>query len=57
MVGTLKHLPFAIDEFQVLNEHKILAEKIVYGLANEFGRLVAVKQAVCGVYFRGKVLC
>mgnify|MGYP004563438329 FL=1 len=39
MAGTLKHLPFAIDELQVLNEHKISAEKIVYGLANGFGRL------------------
>lgn len=39
MAGTLKHLPFAIGEFQVLNEHKISAKKIVYGLANGFGRL------------------
>ena len=39
MAGTLKHLPFTIDELQVLNEHKISAEKIVYGLANGFGRL------------------
>ena len=39
MAGTLKHLPFAIDELQVLNEHKISVEKIVYGLANGFGRL------------------
>ena len=38
MAGTFKHLPFVIDEIQVLNEHKISSEKIVYGLANGFGR-------------------
>ena len=39
MARTLKHLPFAIDELQVLNEYKISVEKIVYGLANGFGLL------------------
>ena len=39
MAGMLKHLPFAIDELQVLNEHKISVEKIVYSLGNGFGRL------------------
>ena len=39
MAGTLKHLPFGIDELQVLNENKTSIEKIIYSLGNGFGRL------------------
>lgn len=39
MAGTLKHLPFAIDELQVLNDRKLSVEKIVYSLGNGYGRV------------------
>jgi len=41
--GILNHLPFAIDELQVLNEKKLSSETIIYGLANGFGRLRGAK--------------
>ena len=39
MAGVLKHIPFAIDELQVLNSKKLSIENIIYSLANGFGRL------------------
>ena len=39
MAGVLKHIPFAIDELQVLNNKKLSIENIIYSLANGFGRL------------------
>ena len=39
MAGILKHLPFAIDELQVLNDRKLSVEKIVYSLGNGYGRV------------------
>ena len=41
--GTLNHLPFAIDELQVLNEKRLSSETIIYGLSNGFGRLRGTK--------------
>lgn len=38
MAGILKHLPFAIDELQVLNDRRLSVEKIVYSLGNGYGR-------------------
>jgi len=43
MAGTLKHLPFAIDELQVLNEKRLSTENIIYGLSNGFGRIRGAK--------------
>lgn len=43
MAGALKHLPFAIDELQVLNEKKIPVESIVYTLAQGSGRIRGAK--------------
>lgn len=43
MAGTLKHLPFAIDELQVLQERRLSVETIVYSLGNGFGRLRGTK--------------
>lgn len=42
--GTLNHLPFAIDELQVLNEKRLSSETIIYGLSNGFGRLRGSKE-------------
>lgn len=39
MACILKHIPFAIDELQVLNSRKLSVENIIYSLANGFGRL------------------
>ncbi len=39
MAGILKHLPFAIDELQVLNNKRLPLENIIYSLGNGFGRL------------------
>lgn len=39
MTGILKHIPFAIDELQVLNDRKLSVEKIVYSLGNGYGRV------------------
>lgn len=39
MAGILKHLPFAIDELQVVNDRRLSAEKIVYSLGNGYGRV------------------
>lgn len=39
MAGILKHLPFAIDELQVLNDRRLSVEKIVYSLGNGYGRV------------------
>ena len=39
MACILKHIPFAIDELQVLNSRKLSIENIIYSLANGFGRL------------------
>ncbi len=39
MAGILKHLPFAIDELQVLNNKRLSLENIIYSLGNGFGRL------------------
>lgn len=39
MAGILKHLPFAIDELQVLNDRRLSLEKIIYSLGNGYGRV------------------
>lgn len=39
MACILKHIPFVIDELQVLNSRKLSVENIIYSLANGFGRL------------------
>ena len=39
MAGMLKHIPFAIDELQVLNDRRLSVEKIVYSLRNGYGRV------------------
>lgn len=39
MVGILKHLPFAIDELQMLNSKRLSVENIIYSFGNEFVRL------------------
>lgn len=39
MAGILKHLPFAIDELQVLNDRMLSLEKIIYSLGNGYGRV------------------
>lgn len=39
MAGTLKHLPFGIDELQVLNEKRMSIESIVFSLGSNTGRL------------------
>lgn len=39
MAGMLKHIPFAIDELQVLNDRRLSVEKIVYSLGNGYGRV------------------
>lgn len=39
MAGMLKHIPFAIDELQVLNDRRLSAEKIIYSLGNGYGRV------------------
>ena len=44
MAGTLKHLPFAIDELQVLNNKRLSIENIIYSLGNGFGRLRGAKE-------------
>ena len=44
MAGTLKHLPFAIDELQVLNNKRLSVENIIYSLGNGFGRLRGAKE-------------
>ncbi len=44
MAGTLKHLPFAIDELQVLNNKRLSIENIIYSLGNGFGRLRGSKE-------------
>jgi uncharacterized protein (DUF927 family) len=44
MASTLNHLPFAIDELQVLNEKRLSAENIIYGLSMGFGRLRGTKE-------------
>lgn len=44
MAGILKHLPFAIDELQVLNNKRLSVENIVYSLGNGFGRLRGSKE-------------
>jgi len=38
MAGILNHLPFAIDELQVLNNKRLSVENIIYSLGNGFGR-------------------
>ena len=43
MAGILKHLPFAIDELQVLNNKRLPLENIIYSLDNGFGRLRGAK--------------
>lgn len=42
--GILKHLPFAIDELQVLNSKRMSVENIIYSLGNGFGRLRGSKE-------------
>ncbi|MDR1364063.1 MAG: DUF927 domain-containing protein [Oscillospiraceae bacterium] len=44
MAGILKHLPFALDELQVLNSHRQCVENIIYSLGNGFGRLRGAKE-------------
>jgi len=44
MAAALNNLPFAIDELQVLNERRISAETIIYGLSMGFGRLRGAKE-------------
>lgn len=44
MAGILKHLPFAIDELQVLNNKRLSVENIIYSLGNGFGRLRGSKE-------------
>lgn len=44
MAGILKHLPFAIDELQVLNNRRLSVENIIYSLGNGFGRLRGAKE-------------
>ena len=44
MAGILKHLPFAIDELQVLNSKRLSVENIIYSLGNGFGRLRGAKE-------------
>lgn len=44
MAGALKHLPFAIDELQVLNNKRLSIENIIYSLGNGFGRLRGAKE-------------
>ena len=44
MAGILKHLPFAIDELQVLNSKRLSVENIIYSLGNGFGRLRGSKE-------------
>ncbi len=44
MAGILKHLPFAIDELQVLNNKRLSVENIIYSLGNGFGRLRGAKE-------------
>lgn len=44
MAGILKHLPFAIDELQVLNNKRMSVENIIYSLGNGFGRLRGSKE-------------
>ena len=44
MAGTLKHLPFAIDELQVLNNKRLSVENIIYSLGNGFGKLRGAKE-------------
>lgn len=39
MAGMLKHIPFAIDELQVLNDRRLSVEKIIYSLGNGYGRV------------------
>ncbi len=43
MAGTLKHLPFAVDELQVLNDKRMSLENVVYSLGNGFGRVRGAK--------------
>ncbi|MDE5600280.1 MAG: DUF927 domain-containing protein, partial [Oscillospiraceae bacterium] len=44
MAGILKHLPFAIDELQVLNNKRLSVENIIYSLGNGFGRIRGAKE-------------
>lgn len=37
--GTMRHLPFGLDELQVLNERRLSVETIVYSLGNGIGKL------------------
>lgn len=43
MAGTLKHLPLAVDELQVLNDKRMSLENVVYSLGNGFGRMRGAK--------------
>ena len=44
MAGILNHIPFAIDELQVLNNKRLSVENIIYSLGNGFGRLRGAKE-------------
>ncbi|MDR1628540.1 MAG: DUF927 domain-containing protein [Oscillospiraceae bacterium] len=44
MAAILKHLPFALDELQVLNSRRQTVEHIIYSLGNGIGRLRGARE-------------